>query len=190
MKEKLTFGLFASILAALVLTACGTAGGGDYGGKPPNYSSLQKAPQPLLSLYKQPNALLDGGLDGLDARVASMKGHGVVVNLWGSWCGPCREEFPYFQQAVAKLGKKVAFIGVNTDDTDDSAKQFLSEYPIPYPSYVDPDSDVKTDYKAQGLPTTAFYTPDGERSFVKVGQYASLEDLEADIENYTSDPER
>src|ERR1700712_5368138 len=101
MKEKLTIGLFASILAALALTACGPSSGSDYGGNPPSYTSLQKAPQPLLSLYKQPDQLLDGGQDAFEARVASMKGHPVVANVWGSWCGPCREEFTFFQQASA-----------------------------------------------------------------------------------------
>ncbi len=176
---------FAVILAALALSACGSSSSGDYGGKPPDYSSLQRAPQPLLGLYKQPDKLLGGDLDAFQARVASLKGHPVVANLWGSWCGPCRAEFPYFQQASAKLGKKVGFIGVNSYDSDDAAATFLKEYPLPYPSYSDPDQNIWHHFKVLGLPSTVFYTPDGEVSYVKQGPYSSLADLEADIRTYT-----
>ena len=71
-----------------------------------------------------------------------MKGYPVVVNQWASWCGPCRAEFPWFQNASAKYGKKVAFLGVDSQDSDDAAKTFLGEYPVPYPSYTDPDKEI------------------------------------------------
>lgn len=178
---------FAAVLAALVLVACGSESeGGDYGGPPPDYSALKKAPPPLNALYAQANELLPGGKDAYEARVAEMKGHPVVVNVWGSWCGPCRAEFPDFQKAAANMGKKVAFMGVNSYDSESGAKQFLSEYPVPYPSYSDPDKDIWYSLKIIGLPATAFYGSDGELAYVRQGGYASYEDLVADIKQYAN----
>ena len=69
---------------------------------------------------------------------------------------PCRFEFPWFQSLAEKRGGQIAFLGVNSNDSDDSAKQFLSELPLPYPSYSDPDLNI-----AQGLggPPQAFPPP-------------------------------
>lgn len=185
MKEKLSIGLITAILASLVLSACGSSTGGDYGGKSPDYSSLKSAPPPLSGLYEQSNELLGGDLDAFQARVASLKGHPVVVNVWGSWCGPCRAEFPFFQQASANFGKKIAFLGVDSIDSEKAASGFLKEYPVPYPSYSDPDQNIWNDLGILGLPATAFYSADGELAYLKQGGYASLDDLEADIKNYT-----
>lgn len=185
MNRNMGIGFLATILAVLALSACGSSRDGDYGGKAPDYSGLQKAPAPVKGLYEQPNELLDGGLDALDARIASLKGHPLVVNVWGSWCGPCRAEFPYFQQATAKLGKRVAFLGVDSFDSPDAAATFLEEYPVPYPSYSDPDQSIWHDFKLLGLPATAFYSADGEMTYLKQGPYTSVEDLKADIEKYT-----
>lgn len=179
--------LFAAILAASVLAACGSSDGGSEGGAPPDYSALAKAPAPLGDVYAQGNELLPGELDAYEARLAELKGRPVVVNFWASWCGPCRAEFPHFQDAAAKMGTKIAFLGVDVTDSDDSAEMFLAENPLPYPSYLDPDSDIRDTLPVRsGLPATAFYTADGELSYVDLGGYASLEDLEADIRTYTN----
>ena len=66
----------------------------------------------------------------------------MVANLWASWCGPCRAEFPTLQKLSARYGKKVAFLGVNTEDDDAAAKTFLAEAPLPYPSYTDPGNEI------------------------------------------------
>ena len=94
-----------------------------------------------------------------------------MVNVWASWCGPCRFEFPTLQKLSAKYGKKVAFLGVNSHDSDDAAKTFLDEVPVPYPSYTDADQSIKTSLGARGFPDTAFYNSAGELVLLKQGQY-------------------
>src|SRR6187200_3336231 len=118
----------ATVFAIVGLVACGSGSNGGGEGKPPNYErALAGAPKPLAELYYQANQLLPGGTSAFEQRLADLKGHPVVVNKWASWCGPCRLEFPWFQDLSAKLGKRVAFVGVDSDDSTAAAKTFLGE---------------------------------------------------------------
>jgi thiol-disulfide isomerase/thioredoxin len=175
-----------ALTAALALAACGSSTSGDYGGKPPDYAkALAGAPAPLAKLYSQDNELLDGGTDAFQARLAELRGYPIVVNKWASWCGPCRAEFPFLQKLSARYGKRVAFVGVDSEDSEDAAKTFLGEYPQPYPSYNDPDQSIAKLLKATlGFPSTAFYDRNGDLVYLKQGGYASEEDMRADIERY------
>src|SRR5215211_5488514 len=74
---------------------------------------LAGAPGPLAALHDQANALLPGGTSAFDARLRELRGHPVVINKWASWCGPCRAEFPIFQQLATARGKEIAFVGVD-----------------------------------------------------------------------------
>jgi thiol-disulfide isomerase/thioredoxin len=164
---------------------CGSGGSsGDYGGAHPDYEkALAGAPPPLAALHREGNELLDGGRDAYEKRIEALRGYPVVVNVWASWCGPCRFEFSSLQRMSAKYGKRVAFLGVDSQDSDDAARTFLSEAPVPYPSYSDPDEDIKESLGGpRGLPDTAFYNREGELVFLKQGQYADESDLQADIE--------
>jgi cytochrome c biogenesis protein CcmG/thiol:disulfide interchange protein DsbE len=109
-----------------------------------------------------------------------------VVNVWASWCGPCRAEFPNFQRASADRGDKVAFFGVDALDTDPAAKTFLEEFPLPYPSVTDPDQQMKHELGLRGYPATAFYDSTGKLVHLKQGPYTSLDELQADIDKYAS----
>ena len=170
----------------VALAGCGSSKSGDYGGKAPDYSkALAGAPKPLASLYSQGGELVPGGVDAFDSRIAQLKGHPIVVNKWASWCGPCRVEMPWFQELSAKLGKRVAFVGVDSQDSDTAAKEFLDEFPLPYPSYSDPDKDIAQSMDATiGFPATVFYDSSGDRVHVQQGQYASIDALKADIAKY------
>jgi cytochrome c biogenesis protein CcmG/thiol:disulfide interchange protein DsbE len=171
-------------LAALAILAAGCGGGGE-GGRHPDYSHLSEAAAPLAALYSPGNRLLPGGSSAYAKRIAGLRGHPVVVNFWASWCGPCRLEFPTLQKLSARYGKRVAFLGVNSEDGDSNADEFLAEDPVPYPSYTDPDSEIKQDVvDSRGFPDTAYYGPDGRLCFVKLGQYATEGDMEADIRRY------
>jgi thiol-disulfide isomerase/thioredoxin len=182
--------LAGAVLAATLLVAgCGSSGAGN----PDSRISLEQATQPisgappqLAAIRAQGNQLLSGGSDAFDQRLAALRGIPVVVNKWASWCGPCRFEFPWFQSLAEKRGGQIAFLGVNSNDSDGTAKQFLSELPLPYPSYSDPDLNI-----AQGLggppqafPTTTFYDRTGKQVFNHPGVYANEQDLVADVNRY------
>ena len=143
---------------------------------------LAGAPAPLAELYEQPNTIL---ADGFEQRVKALEGHRIVINKWASWCGPCRAEFPIFQQVATDRGKEVAFLGVNAADKRPAAEKFLAERPLPYPSYEDPDEKIARGLEAaKFFPMTIFVDENGDTAFVKAGEYTSTAELEADIDKY------
>jgi cytochrome c biogenesis protein CcmG, thiol:disulfide interchange protein DsbE len=184
-RSTLRFALAALLLGALI------AGCGADNGNPDSKLSLQQATQPLTGappqlaqIRSQANQLLDGGKDAFDARIASLRGHPIVVNDWASWCGPCRFEFPFLQSQASKHAKDIAFLGVDSDDSSGSAKTFLGELPLPYPSYSDPDKSIREELHGIGYPATVFYDRSGNVVYTHQGQYPSEDDLAADIQRY------
>jgi cytochrome c biogenesis protein CcmG/thiol:disulfide interchange protein DsbE len=167
---------------ALAVAGCGS----NQGSKPPDYAkALAGAPAPLAQLYAQGNRLLPGGVEAYERRIAALKGHPVVVNVWASWCGPCRFEFPYLQRVAADYGRRVAFLGIDSQDSSDAARTFLAEAPLPYPSYTDPGQDIAESIGAHlGLPDTAFYDRRGNLVHLRQGPYDSPAELRADVKSY------
>jgi cytochrome c biogenesis protein CcmG, thiol:disulfide interchange protein DsbE len=176
----------AAAVAAPVLAACGSDDGGGAAAEAPDFeAALKGAPPKLAEIHAQENELLPGGPEAYDARLRELRGFPIVVNKWASWCGPCRAEFPYFQSEAAKNGDEVAFLGINSNDGEDSAGEFLNEFPVPYPSYLDPDLKIADQLKgALAFPATAFYDRRGELTYVRNGPYDSADALAADIDRY------
>jgi cytochrome c biogenesis protein CcmG, thiol:disulfide interchange protein DsbE len=186
LRFSLRIPLLAAALAAIAVTGCGGAEEGSFDGSHPNYAkALAGSPAPLARVHAQGNRLLPGGLEAYEERIAELRGFPVVVNLWASWCGGCRLEFPAFQQAAARYGKRVAFLGVDSEDSEDAAATFLDGVPVPYPSYSDPEAEIKEGVGGpRGLPDTAFYDRAGELVFLHQGAYEDEADLYEDIELY------
>ena len=186
-RPNLSIALFLAVLAAWAGTGCGADDSGT-GGTPPDYEKvLAGSPPRLAALHRQANELLPGGVDAYEERIAELRGYPAVVNVWASWCGPCRFEFPSFQRAAATYGKRVAFLAIDSQDSDDAAATFLREEPVPYPSYTDPDEEIVESIGATlGLPDTAFYDRRGELVFLKQGPYDDYAELRADIERYAA----
>ena len=146
---------------------------------------LAGAPAPLAALHEQSSELLEGGVPAFKQRLAELEGTPVVINKWASWCGPCRAEFPAFQALATERGKEIAFLGVNAHDATNDARDFLEEYPIPFPSYVDPDEKIAREIKAPAnYPITVFVDAQGKTAFIHQGGYTSADQLAADVEQY------
>jgi thiol-disulfide isomerase/thioredoxin len=145
---------------------------------------LTAAPAELAALHARVNELAPGGKQALDTQLRALRGHPVVVNLWASWCDPCRHELPFFQRQAIKRGARVAFLGVNSNDNDADARKLGARYPMPYPSFVDPRLAVAGDFGARGLPATAFYDAQGKRVLVHQGGFTSETQLSAEIDRY------
>lgn len=144
--------------------------------------ALRGSAAPLAALHRQ-GAQIVGGAEQFRKRLAALSGRPVVVNEWASWCVPCRTEFPLFASAAAHFGRRVAFLGLNVSDQSGSARQFLRDHPVSYPSYFDPAGSVAASFgSAAALPTTLFFAADGRRVATHIGQYTALEALDSDIE--------
>jgi cytochrome c biogenesis protein CcmG/thiol:disulfide interchange protein DsbE len=187
--RRVLYLIAAAALVAVVIVGLGQAGGDATSeNDAPAFDleaaarQLDDAPAPLAALYAQPNALLS---DGFDRALDDLEGHPIVVNKWASWCRPCRAEFPIFQQVAASRGTEVGFLGLNAEDKRPAAEKFLSERPLPYPSYEDPDETIARDLRAaKFFPMTIFIDARGRTEFVKAGEYTSAAELEADIDKY------
>jgi cytochrome c biogenesis protein CcmG, thiol:disulfide interchange protein DsbE len=184
--RQIAAGLILAAILALLAAGCGASEGGDYGGQHPDYASaLAGSPPPLTALHRQANELLPGGVGAYRQRIEALAGYPIVVNVWASWCGPCRFEFPTLQKLSAAYGKRVAFLGVDKQDSDAAAETFLEEAPLSYPSYTDPDQEISGEIGATlGLPDTAFYDRQGKLVYLKQGPYTDHAELRADVEHY------
>ncbi len=185
-----------ALLAALVVAVAGCGGSGERAqGSGPDRAAAARgeegrslargAPPELAAVYARGGQLLGGGPKAFRAQLAELRGYPVVVNKWASWCGPCRAELPYFRRQALERGRRVAFLGSNTNDSDGPATRFLNELPLPFPSYADPNGDIAQIFQAViAFPSTAFYGRDGRLVTVKQGVYASERELAADIDRY------
>jgi thiol-disulfide isomerase/thioredoxin len=100
--------------------------------------------------------------------LAHFGGRPLVLNFWASWCTPCRSEMPALESAHKRLGSRVGFVGVDTQDSRGSARPFLSATGVTYPVVVDTDQEWAR-YGVFGLPTTFFISPTGRLLGRQVG---------------------
>ncbi|NEE00325.1 TlpA family protein disulfide reductase [Phytoactinopolyspora halotolerans] len=129
------------------------------------------------------------GEDG-EFQLADARGDVVVLNVWGSWCPPCRKEAPGLQAAYEDLQDDgVQFIGVNTRDgqTETAALAFEEEFAITYPSVVDPDGEALLAFREtlppSAIPSTLVVDREGRMAARVLGPISesSLRDMVADI---------
>jgi len=110
-------------------------------------------------------------LDGQPFNLAAQKGSVVLLNVWATWCGPCRFETPELEALHQKYGARgLKVIGVSVDDTGvPGVKQFVSENKISYPIAIDADGRVANMLHTTVLPTSVLIGRDGKILWRKVG---------------------
>ena len=104
--------------------------------------------------------------------LGQLEGTPVVVNFWGEWCPPCREEMPRLVAAHDEFGDRVQFIGVDVLDSRTQAKAFMEEFRMTFPSVFDVPDAIKTPLGLYGQPVTAFFRADGSLDFAYTGPIA------------------
>ncbi|MBI1350435.1 MAG: redoxin domain-containing protein [Actinomycetales bacterium] len=104
-------------------------------------------------------------LGGDTFRLSEHRGKPVVINVWASWCAPCRAEAPSLAKAARELGDTVQFVGLDTRDSDDTARSFVAKFGIPYPNVIDRDGQLQLLFgdslPPQAIPSTVVIDPQG-----------------------------
>jgi thiol-disulfide isomerase/thioredoxin len=102
------------------------------------------------------------GVDGA-IKLAKLQGKVVYVDFWASWCGPCRQSFPWMNEMQAKYGAKgLQIVGVNVDAKSDDARQFLTATPARFAIAFDPQGATPRNYGIKGMPSSVLIGPDGK----------------------------
>ncbi|WP_030302150.1 TlpA family protein disulfide reductase [Streptomyces katrae] len=161
-----------TLASAVTLSACGDGGGKPNGSAGGNYVTGAGGISTVAKGSRTEAPKLDGEtVDGKTLDVTSLKGKVVVLNVWGSWCPPCRNEAKYFAQVSKELadgGKDVAFVGINTrDNSKQNAVAFEENFGIAYPSLYDPDGKLILRFSAgtlnpQAIPSTIVLDKEGK----------------------------
>jgi len=94
-------------------------------------------------------------------EVSRLHGKPEVINIWASWCGPCREEMPMLEREHDRLGGRVLFLGVAVKDSRSAARAFLAQHGVSYAQVFDPDGDFPLQLRLQGVPNTLFVDASG-----------------------------
>ena len=141
------------LLAAVVAVIVARRGAGRPAG--PNLSTVTFVASPVPEHRTAPGFTLPL-LDGTGpTSLARYPGKIVVLNLWASWCAPCRDESPKLQSLWESYRSlDVQFLGVDQQDSRSAASAFVREFGLTYPVAFDPDGSVAASYGALGLPTT------------------------------------
>lgn len=150
---------------ALVAAACTKEGAGQPGSTSfdmpaPHLVAENAAVAPLLPTDAY--ALPDADPASYQALLGQLRGTPVVVNIWGSWCPPCRSEAPLFAAAHTKYGDRVQFLGIDILDSREGARDFMKMFGWSWPSLYDAAGDIRDDLGYIGQPITIFYDADGD----------------------------
>lgn len=155
----------AYLVTILTLTAC-SGGGGDseegvgFIGGDGTVTILPAAEREAAPVLSGPT------LDGGEVSTEQHAGQIIVVNVWGSWCAPCRKEAPELVKASEELGAEVAFLGLNTREQGDvgPALAFERAFGIEYPSIYDPDGKLLLGFgqlPPKAIPSTVVIDAEG-----------------------------
>lgn len=122
-----------------------------------------------------PEMVLDCLGPGQPVQLAGLTGRPRLVNIWASWCGPCRDEMPWLQQAHDTGAVDV--LGVDAEDQAESAAALLDELGVTFPSVYDPANELAREIRVVTKPTTLFVSNEGEVVFVLPGAFASYDQM-------------
>ncbi|MCF6743338.1 redoxin domain-containing protein [Blastococcus sp. KM273128] len=116
-------------------------------------------------------ALAGTTLDGGHLDLVELRGSVVLVNVWASWCAPCREEMPLLVETARQWGPQgLRVVGIDVNDDDDDAREFLAGVGgTPFPSVVDADGRLAVEWGTTGVPETFVVDRDGAVVARRVG---------------------
>ena len=169
---------------ALLLAGCSVAAEEPVGpaAPPAAGSSLTPCPeQPDIAAVgaERLPALSFDGPGGGSLDLGRAPGVPMVLNLWGSWCPPCREEMPVLQQFADVAGEQVRMVGLISKDGLPQATSFAEDAGVTFPSAFDGEGELMAELGLNALPFTYFVDAEGALVHTEAGPVSSLEELQA-----------
>ncbi|WP_409346564.1 thiol-disulfide oxidoreductase ResA [Paenibacillus sp. MBLB4367] len=111
------------------------------------------------------------GLDGQTHKLSDYEGKGVIVNFWGSYCEPCRNEMPALQRQSEKWAATgLTVLGLNVAENKITAQGYVDQVKVKFPILLDQSEEIRRKYGVIQYPTTFFIKPDGKVHTIKVGE--------------------
>lgn len=111
------------------------------------------------------------GLDGKQHQLSDYKGKTVMVNFWGTFCPPCKDEMPAIQHQFDKRNSdQVVFLGLNLGESKITVQNFIDQYKISFPILLDDNEETRKRYGVMNYPTTFFIGPDGKIAKIWIGE--------------------
>jgi cytochrome c biogenesis protein CcmG, thiol:disulfide interchange protein DsbE len=164
----------AMVMGSILLAACTDA---------PALS--RPSPSTSVALPATPTTLPQFSPAQFKRLLANLKGKPVVVNIWASWCGPCKAEAPGLASEARRYRGRVQFLGVDIIDYRQPARAFIREYEWPYPSVFDPSGAIRDDLGFIGQPITVVYDASGREAHIRSGPIPE-EELRSAVEDALS----
>lgn len=152
------FSLVLALVTGLALTACSSSSSSEQSNSRYISGDGSVVIVPEAERVAAPE-ITGETLDGKSFNLADYKGKVVPLNIWASWCAPCRAEAPALEQLSRELGPKgVQFVGINTRDTKPAAQAFVKRFDLTYPDVWDPDGKIQLQFRGtlppQAIPST------------------------------------
>ena len=164
------------MISTLLLTSCGTTTPKNVGnGKVISCSTIATDENKTSGITLE---CLDGNSKVL---LESIKGP-AIINVWGSWCTPCREEMPYLRELAAT--GKVQIIGIDVEEKSmEAARKFVVEQGMTWPNLYDKDGSTKSSF-GMGVPITWYLNSKSEVAYKHIGVLKSKDQLFSEVEKY------
>ena len=145
-------------------------------------------PSPRVD-FAAPDFTLDL-LQGGQVTLSGLRGRAVIVNLWASWCPPCRAEMPALQEAYEVYrdrGLEILAVNTTYQDSQAAAARFVQEYGLTFPVPLDQTGEVSRSYLLRALPTSFFIDRDGVIQTVVIGGPMSRTTIRTTVERLLGD---
>jgi cytochrome c biogenesis protein CcmG/thiol:disulfide interchange protein DsbE len=140
---------------------------------------------PTTGTRLQDFALKD--LSNNEIKLSRMGGKPVLINFWATWCIPCKSEMPLLEQYYLKLKDKIAFYGIDQQETTNVIEPYLKGNGITFPILMDETGEVTRTYFIQGFPTTFFVDGDGILRALQIGPL-TIDEIKTNLEKLGIQP--
>jgi cytochrome c-type biogenesis protein len=156
----------AALALVFVLAGCGEGGAeGDQDGADEAARALEPQPAPAYQART---------LDGDSVTLAELRGEVVLLNVWATWCVPCRQEIPELQalyEEHADRGLRVVGVTVDSRSAEEQVQRFIQDFGMTYEVWVDPDQTAVSTFEAIGVPLTVLVDRDGRIVWRHLGAF-------------------